>query len=85
MRLVAGLLFCVSLAAAQSFERWGIYEVKLAGPTAGNPFVDVRLEAAFHFRNRIVTVDGFYDTFEARFTLKLPGKPYLAVRFHKGD
>lgn len=61
MRYIVGLLMCLGLASAESVERWGVYEVKLAGPSAGNPYLDVRLQAAFHFRNRVVTVDGFYD------------------------
>ena len=70
MKLTVAMLICGGLAAAHSVERWRVYEVTLAGPAAGNPFVDVRLQAAFHFRNRIVTVDGFYDgnsTYRIRF------------------
>jgi hypothetical protein len=61
MRFIIGVLFCLSLAAAEPVERWGVYQVTLAGPSTGNPFVDVRLQAAFGIRNRVVTVDGFYD------------------------
>lgn len=47
--------------AADSVERWGIFEISLPGPTAGNPFVDVRLDGHFRYGNRVVDVAGFYD------------------------
>ena len=47
--------------APQQVERWGIFELSLDGPTAGNPFVDVRFGAAFRHGHRTITVDGFYD------------------------
>src|SRR5579872_2633285 len=53
-------LFC-GLASAETVERWGVFELTLPGPGTGNPFVDVHLSAEFHFRNRTVNVDGFYD------------------------
>jgi hypothetical protein len=60
----------LGLASAQTVERWGVYEVTLSGPAAGNPFQDVKLGAHFKFRNRVVDVDGFYDgagTYRVRF------------------
>lgn len=42
-------------------EQWGIYQVELTGPSDGNPFTDVELQAVFRYRNRTVEVDGFYD------------------------
>ncbi|HKO10637.1 MAG TPA: DUF5060 domain-containing protein, partial [Acidobacteriaceae bacterium] len=48
-------------SAAQSVERWGVFEVRLDGPAGGNPFVDVDLHAEFRFGNRTVRVRGFYD------------------------
>ena len=44
-----------------SVERWDIFDLALAGPTAGNPFTDVVLSAEFSFKNRVVRADGFYD------------------------
>ncbi|WP_206314404.1 DUF5060 domain-containing protein [Streptomyces coryli] len=44
-----------------SVERWGVYELALDGPAAGNPYRDVPLRAEFQHRNRVVPVDGFYD------------------------
>jgi len=59
--LVCGLSALAPLRAADSAERWGVYEVAFQGPRAGNPFVDVQLRARFQYRNRAVDVDGFYD------------------------
>ena len=41
--------------------RWDYLEINLAGPTSGNPFLDVTLAATFHHQNRSITVAGFYD------------------------
>ncbi|MDD7972818.1 DUF5060 domain-containing protein [Roseinatronobacter alkalisoli] len=51
-------------------EKWGVYEVALSGPSDGNPYLDVELEAQFSFKERIVRVPGFYDgngTYKIRF------------------
>jgi hypothetical protein len=51
-------------------ERWGVHEVTWSGPSDGNPFADVSLQVAYRYRNRVVTVDGFYDgdgVYRARF------------------
>jgi hypothetical protein len=61
VKLIFALALGIGLAAAQSPERWGVYEIALAGPAAGNPFLDVRLSAHFRYRNRVVDADGFYD------------------------
>jgi hypothetical protein len=55
---------------APDVERWGLFEVALAGPAEGNPFVEVDLSAEFRFRNRTIRVPGFYDgdgTYRIRF------------------
>ncbi len=46
---------------SQQVEKWGLYEAELKGPSGGNPFLDVTLNAEFRFRNRTVRVPGFYD------------------------
>ncbi len=64
------LLFCLGLANAENVERWGVFEISLPGPTAGNPFADVRLGAHFRYSHRVIDVDGFYDgegTYRVRF------------------
>lgn len=51
-------------------EQWGIHELSLIGPQPGNPF-EVELTVRYRYRNRTVTVDGFYDgdgTYRARFS-----------------
>src|SRR5215471_5533386 len=60
-RLIFGLIFCLNLYAADRVERWGIFEITLAGPASGNPFLDVQLAGQFRFRNRVVEAEGFYD------------------------
>ena len=42
-------------------ERWGMYEVTVKGPSAGNSFIEHHIEGTFCGRNEKVTVDGFYD------------------------
>lgn len=42
-------------------ERWGIFEVALAGPKSGNPFDDVALSATFEKGDSRIQVHGFYD------------------------
>jgi hypothetical protein len=47
-----------------------VHELTWSGPSDGNPFLDVELRVAYKFRNRVVTVDGFYDgdgVYRARF------------------
>jgi hypothetical protein len=41
--------------------QWEVFELALSGPSAGNPFSDVRLSATFTLEHRTITVDGFYD------------------------
>jgi hypothetical protein len=42
-------------------ERWGLFEVRLPGPSDGNPYLDVTFGARFACRHREIDVDGFYD------------------------
>ena len=51
-------------------EQWGVAELELEGPSHGNPFVDVELDATFTQGGREVRVGGFYDgegTYRVRF------------------
>jgi hypothetical protein len=59
--LASGKGFAASGGAGHAIERWDFVEIDLAGPTAGNPFLDVELTATFRFGNRDVVVHGFYD------------------------
>lgn len=59
------------VAAQNAVEQWGIFELKLAGPRDGNPFVDVELAATFTQGQTKVRVPGFYDgdgTYRIRFS-----------------
>ncbi|MCA9169834.1 MAG: DUF5060 domain-containing protein [Planctomycetales bacterium] len=62
---MAWMLMSVNVGVAQnaqaSVEQWGMYELTLAGPADGNPFVDVTLTARFVQGDRTITVPGFYD------------------------
>jgi hypothetical protein len=49
------------LAAADTVEQWGVFELTLAGPTDGNPFVDVNLGATFECGGERISISGFYD------------------------
>jgi hypothetical protein len=51
----------VPAAKLAQHERWGMIEVELKGPSEGNPFVDVELDATFENGNEKKKVTGFYD------------------------
>ena len=58
-------------------ERWGLFDLTLAGPSDGNPFIDVTLSAEFSYKNRVVRADGFYDgdgTYRVRCMPDAPGE-----------
>ncbi|MCA1686621.1 MAG: DUF5060 domain-containing protein, partial [Planctomycetia bacterium] len=64
--LALGLLWasCAAHRAALAdgaVEQWGVFDVALNGPKAGNPFVEVELAARFSKGDRSLTVPGFYD------------------------
>jgi hypothetical protein len=50
-----------AVASTNTVEQWGVYELALAGPTNGNPFVEVQFSAVFEDGHRRVDVPGFYD------------------------
>ncbi|HTV10061.1 MAG TPA: DUF5060 domain-containing protein [Candidatus Aquilonibacter sp.] len=57
-------------------EQWGLFEVSLKGPSAGNPFQDIILGAQFTQEHRTVEVKGFYDgegIYRIRFMPDTPG------------
>lgn len=45
----------------ESVTLWGPLEIRIAGPSHGNPFVDVELDAVFTRAGAEVRVGGFYD------------------------
>lgn len=57
--------------------QWDLFEASFTGPSEGNPFIDVTLEAHFRQHGRIVRVPGFYDgdgTYKIRFMPDNPGE-----------
>jgi hypothetical protein len=65
-----GLAALAGPARAAAVEQWGVFEVALPGPAAGNPFVDVTLSARFIHGDTHVDATGFYDgggTYRVRF------------------
>src|ERR1051325_10490897 len=65
MKTLTKILFAtaVGLIAATGFaadevEQWGVFELKLNGPTNGNPFTDVKFSARFREGGLISTVSG---------------------------
>ncbi|HXE08434.1 MAG TPA: DUF5060 domain-containing protein [Acidobacteriaceae bacterium] len=63
-------------APASSVEQWGMFEVALQGPSAGNPYKDLTLTARFTNEHRTVDVKGFYDgggTYRVRFMPDMMG------------
>jgi hypothetical protein len=47
--------------APAKVDRWGLFELALAGPQEGNPFLDVELSARFTQGERSFEPQGFYD------------------------
>jgi hypothetical protein len=48
-------------SSGQNVQRWDAVELTLAGPSKGNPFVDVSISATLRHNNRSLTIEGFYD------------------------
>ncbi|WP_099204242.1 DUF5605 domain-containing protein [Scatolibacter rhodanostii] len=42
-------------------EKWGVFEISLPGPQAGNPFTEQHCCGKFIGKNEVVETDGFYD------------------------
>ena len=61
MKLLIAVALAATLTAADTVERWGVYELPLEGPATGNPFLEVQLAAQFRLGGRTVSVTGFYD------------------------
>lgn len=55
------LIGSAALHTCDSAEKWSVFEIKIDGPSQGNPFVDVELGAQFTSGVKSVTVRGFYD------------------------
>jgi hypothetical protein len=71
------LLFCQLLSAQEAkVEKWDIFEISLHGPTAGNPFIGIELNAVFQNGDHTFQPEGFYDgngIFKIRFMPDMEG------------
>jgi len=84
------LMFVLMMRAlhARNIEQYNFFELELKGPSAGNPFVDVRLDAEFRFENRVRFCEGFYDgagVYKIRFMPDFPGKWIFSTRSNVKD
>lgn len=72
------LLLVASLTlAAHAAERWGMFEITLAGPPGGNPYLESHWSATFTQGERRITVPGFWDgggTYRVRFSPPTTGE-----------
>ncbi len=63
--------------AGTTVERWGLFEIALDGPKAGNPFVEVTFSAEFRSGAATHVVPGFYDgdgVYRIRFSPETEGR-----------
>ncbi|MBP8604581.1 MAG: DUF5605 domain-containing protein [Phycisphaerae bacterium] len=61
---------CICFGADENVERWGVYELSLSGPAAGNPFIGIQFTAVFKHGDQVFEPEGFYDgngVFKIRF------------------
>ena len=70
-------LVCRGDQATATVERWGVFELTLAGPSTGNPYLDVQWSATFSQGGRSIKVPGFWDsggTYTLRFSPPATGQ-----------
>ncbi len=76
--IAMALLGCAFAArASAATEQWGVQEITLRGPSAGNPYMDVQLSARFNQGDRTIVVPGFWDggdTYRIRFSPPTTGQ-----------
>ncbi|MBN2355874.1 DUF5060 domain-containing protein, partial [candidate division KSB1 bacterium] len=68
--LFALLFSHLCFAQPDSVEKWGMYELSLPGPAAGNPYVGIQFSAVFKKGDQTYEPEGFYDgtgIFKVRF------------------
>jgi hypothetical protein len=86
LALLFALFSAAPLAAQNSIEQWGIFEVALKGPTNGNPFLDTRFSAVFSWDqadSAATEAQGFYDgdgNYRVRFLPPNRGKWHYVTR-----
>jgi hypothetical protein len=57
----AALFSCNEKKEKENIQQWNVYEISFSGPSEGNPYMDITLEAVFKTENKTVSVPGFYD------------------------
>src|SRR5436190_2625429 len=73
---------------ARRVERWGRFELELAGSREGNSFLDVHFSAEFRRQHRTVQVDGFYDgagAYKVRFSPDTEGEWNYVTRSNRHE
>ena len=86
--LLASCFPVLLVAAPPMVERWGVFEIELPGPRAGNPFTEVRFEAEFTDGHRTVLVPGFYDgdgIYRIRFSPETEGEWRYETKSNRWD
>jgi hypothetical protein len=87
-RIFLGLLLSALAAVAATTEQWGIFELSLPGPSAGNPFTEVELSARFTQGATSVEAAGFYDgggTYRVRFMPEKTGEWRYVTRSNRAE
>jgi hypothetical protein len=59
--IVAFFAACTPQKEKVKVEQWNVFEIKLAGPSSGNPYMEVVLSADFSNNEITLRVPGFYD------------------------
>ena len=65
------------VSAPHEVHQYDIFELVFEGPSAGNPYLDFRVEGTFSQGARSIAVDGFYagsSTYKLRFMPDVPGE-----------
>ncbi|WP_416865743.1 MAG: DUF5060 domain-containing protein [Imperialibacter sp.] len=79
---------CQSEEPLQTIEQWGVFELDMAGPSEGSPFMDNSFEATFTNGPQTVTVPGFYDgngSYKIRFSPDEQGRWTYVTRSNQGE
>lgn len=70
------------ISKSDTLERWGIFEIALAGFSDGNPFTDYDIKGIFTGDHEGKTVDGFYDgdgVYRVRFMPSFTGEYHYTI------
>lgn len=73
----AFLLLALAAPSSRAVEQWDTEEIVLRGPSEGNPYREVQLEARFTQGDRTMVVPGFWDggdTYRIRFSPPTTGE-----------